>query len=145
MVGGTCGSMGRRERHGEWAVVGTPGGLRGRARQVGGTPAVAGVAHGPHQVEDRDELVAHLAAQHGYSPGMVEDGSRCFLDTIHVRSHHRMAEEPLPTAEALAGTAERLSAGALETLEALRPLDRDLALQLAGRWAQALHAIAGDG
>lgn len=94
--------------------------------------------HPPHHVVDRDELVAHLAAQHCYSRAMIEDGSRSFLQTIHVRSHHRMTDEPPPTAEALAGTAERLSAGALDTLEALRPLDPDLAVRLAGQWAAAL-------
>lgn len=128
-------------------MIGTPGGLRWRARQDGGladaNPATARADHSPHRIGDPDELAAHLAAQHGYTRDMIEGASRTFLDTVDVRAHHRMTESPPPTAEALAETAERLSSGALDTLEALRSLDRDLALRLADRWSVALHALTG--
>jgi hypothetical protein len=110
---------------------------------AGGAEGVPIVNHEPHHMAGRDELVAHLVARHCYSREMIQDAGRSYLETAHVRSHHRMVEDPPATAEELAGTAERLSASAMDTLEALRPLDRGLAVRLAGRWAAALDTLTG--
>lgn len=116
-------------------------------REVGAaitTPRiVATIHHEPHELDDLGGLLAHLVAQHDYTAEALSGGTKAFLTTVHARAHQRMAEEdPTGTVPELAGSAERLFATALETAEALLPLDRDLVRRLAGRWVQALTALA---
>lgn len=99
------------------------------------------IDHVPHRVEVARELLDHLVDCHGYVLATIEGGSRSFLLSAHERAHERMAEDPEGTVAELAGSAERLSCSALETLERLLPQDRDLVRRMAGRWVEALNAL----
>jgi len=94
------------------------------------------IQHEPHEVNDAGELLAHLVAKHGYTAEALSGGTRSFLVTVHLRAHQRMAHDSAGDRPELAGSAERLFASAAETLEAMLPLDRDLARRLAGRWSR---------
>lgn len=107
------------------------------------TPRVlAAIQHDPHEVADAGELLAHLVAMHDYTAEVLSGGMRSFLTSVHERAHRRMAEDVTGTVPELAGSAERLFETALVTAEALLPLDRELVRRLAGRWVQALTALA---
>lgn len=91
---------------------------------------------------DVAELMGHLVAQHDYTADALSGGTAAFLRALHDRGHQQMADDPTGTVPELSGSAERLFTAALETLESLLPLDRDLTRRLAARWVEALTALA---
>ena len=103
---------------------------------------INGIRHGIHEIGDAGELLAHLVAQHDYTAEQLSGGTRSFLDALHLRAHQRMAGGVEGTIPELAGSGERLFTTAVETLEAMLPLDRDLVRQLAARWRDALAMLS---
>lgn len=98
-------------------------------------------SHASHQVLDAGELLGHLVAQHDYTAEALSGGTTVFLRTLHSRAHQQMANDLTGTIPELTGSAERLFTAALETVESLLALDRDLVRRLATRWAEALHVL----
>jgi len=98
--------------------------------------------HPPHQVDAVAELMGHLVAQHDYTAETLSGGSVAFLRGLHEQGHQHMVGDPAGTVPELSGSAERLFTSALETLETLFPLDRDLARAMAARWVEALTVLA---
>lgn len=102
---------------------------------------VAAIQHERHEFTDGGELLGHLVSQHDYTAEQLSGGTKSFLDAMHLRAHQRMAGDAEGTVPELAGSGERLFATAVETLEAMLPLDRDLVRQLAARWSEALAVL----
>lgn len=102
---------------------------------------MASARHALHEVGDAGELLGHLVAQHDYTAEALSGGTAAFLRTLHLRAHRHMAEDPTGTVPELAGSAERLLVTAVETLEALFALDRELTRRLAARWIEAVRAL----
>lgn len=86
--------------------------------------------------------MGHLVGQHDYTAEALSGGSVAFLRGLHDQGHRYMAGDPTGTVPELSGSAERLFISALETLETLFPLDRDLARGMAARWVEALAVLA---